>query len=114
VPGIGAKRSEHHGRLLCAGGLGDTSFPEFFERRQADASLGRFDARLLVEVREPFADLAAVGLGTAGAHALGDRLEDRIVVARLADRLACFLHSDQVGLAPGVTDIVTLQAGGSG
>jgi hypothetical protein len=90
--GIGAKRSEHYRRLLCAGGLGDAGLPEFFEGRQADAGLGRFDTRLLIEVREPFADLAAVGVDLACAHALGDRLEDDIVVARFTHRLARFLH----------------------
>ena len=37
-----------------------------------------------------------------------------MVVARFADRLARFLHGDQIGLARGVADVVALQAGGGG
>jgi hypothetical protein len=58
--GIGAEPSEQHRRLLAAGGLGEAGLPEFFEGWQADASLGRSGARLLVEVSEPFVGVLTI------------------------------------------------------
>jgi hypothetical protein len=46
------------------------------------------------------------------AQTLGQRLEDLVIVARLAQRRACFLHGDHGGLHAAITDIVALQADG--
>ena len=59
---------------------------------------------------EPLHRVAALGIDVAGAEAAGDLREDPVVVARLADRLARLLHGDQEGLAPGIADVVALEA----
>ncbi len=71
--------------------------------------LGEHVAHLAVKVAQPFLGVAALGERRAGAQALGQRAEDRVVIARLAVGFGDLVHRHHQGIGRHGAEVVALQ-----
>ncbi len=107
--GVVAEILEHHDILVFYRQVKQVALPEFIKRRQRQSRARGPLAGLLIELLKPLEGVHALRKNLACTHAFGQRCEDVVVVACLADRVHGLLHGDHKTFARGVADVVALQ-----
>jgi hypothetical protein len=95
LPGrIGAERGERRHRFRRFGHANESVGPELLERGRCDVARRELFLRTIVDLAQPGVFIEAFIEAGARAEALGERAEDREIVARFADRFDRALHRE--------------------
>ena len=108
---VGAEIAEHDVFVGAQRHLDKSVRPEAVEIRQRRLVGARLVAPAIVEVAQPFHLVAALRVGRLAANAARELGKDRVVAARLADRLDRLLHGEDVAVAMRSADVVALERG---